>query len=204
MNRLLAAVLVLGVAGGASAGEASGNHTGWYVGGALGAIDLDVDVGTGSALEGSSPVIEAFGGYNFFDMFGVELSYASSTDSNSKRDLSSGFGSLQLTPKLIIPIADRFRLYAKAGLAVSVYILEDESLPSFADETMDWSGTGGVVGLGAEFSVTDMVNNRAASDYSKVSMDPVDKTYYNGTTTVILDDIDVTSSQLTVGAYVQF
>ena len=49
-----------------------------------------------------------------------------------------------------------------------------------------------------------MVNIRAAYDYSKVSMDPVDKTYYNGTTTVILDDIDVTSSQLTVGAYVQF
>ena len=143
-----------------------------YIGGKLGQSWLDDSCAVGSPCSDDSMGGGVYGGYNFTDMFGVELGY------DIIGDFKSNFGdtganvvddklkALTLAPKLNIPVGD-FDLYGKLGGAWVDYDDKDDVALLAA--------------LGAEYKLTDSLAARL--EYQRI----------NNITDSFIDSLDANS-----------
>jgi len=163
-----AAVLVLGGLVAASAAPAQG----FYIGGSVGQSDYDdnnaiPDLITSGSVDGSDTGFKIFGGYQFNQHFGLELSWVDL----GKAGYSGRFGALNVTGGSvetsglnfsavgILPLGSNFALFGKVGFFAW------ESNASDVTGGLPFSGTedGSDVsyGIGASFNFTKNLSMRA-------------------------------------------
>ncbi|MEL4294412.1 porin family protein [Shewanella xiamenensis] len=175
----LLAVLVAGQA------VAAADTTGFYVGGALNRVTVDVlddgETGTGFGV---------YGGYNFNEWFGLEANLFATGDLGDK-DVDISAGALTFTPKFTMQINDMFSAYAKVGVASMAMNIDGFGF----DE--DFTGYGWTYGVGINAAVTEHLNVRLSYDVTSGDLD-ADHNYLN------VKDIDTDIKQLAIGVHYQF
>lgn len=169
------------------AGQASAaaDTTGFYVGGALNRVAVDVvddsDTGTGFGV---------YGGYNFNEWFGLEANLFATADLGD-RDTDVTAGALTFAPKFTLQINDMFSAYAKVGVASMAMNFDGFGF----DE--DFTGFGWTYGVGINAAVTERLNVRFSYDVTTGDLD-ADHSYLN------MKDIDTDMKQLAIGVHYQF
>ncbi len=162
-KKLLPAALLLTSVSSFSSGS---DNTGFYLGGIIGQSSIDENSTQYNYGENgfSAGVVL---GYHISDNFGIDgMIYHTSYDSLVSNIVSA-------SPKYTFRVSDNVSLYAKAGLAYAI---------AFSGETKDsewccWdtiSGLGPVVGIGANFAVSQKTNLRLSYDYHNINMEDSD------------------------------
>ncbi|WP_299793226.1 porin family protein [uncultured Shewanella sp.] len=163
---------------------AANDHTGFYVGGSLGQLELKAKGSeTGFGLG-------AYGGYNFNEWFGLEANLFVSGDLGD-RYTDIGAGTFAFTPKFTYQIDDTYSVYGKVGIASMAVVTKDGF---YGNE--DFSGFGWAYGVGVNASVTENLNIRLGYD---VVTGELDSEYYNGA-----QNIDTDISNFALGMHYQF
>ena len=194
----------------AFAASSTKEHTGWYVGGGLGYFDVNAKEKVSRPLlvddQASTASIEVYGGYNFTEYFGLEISLIDSGDVAENSGYDAYFLPIMFTPKFTWQINDTVSLYGKLGLTLGTYIMQDDAF--WSDDNIVWSGIGGVAGIGTNISLTRLLNLRISYDYTQTRMrsdtDDIGYFRYGYLFFMPVEDIDVKSSRFSAGVYVQF
>lgn len=167
--------------------SAATDTTGFYVGGALNKVTVDVldesESGTGFGV---------YGGYNFNEWFGLEANLFATGDLGD-RDVDIGAGALSFTPKFTAQINDIFSAYAKVGIASMAMNVDGYVSGYHVDE--DFTGFGWTYGVGVNAAVTEHLNIRVSYD---VTTGDLEADRHNSI------DIDTDIKQFAVGMHYQF
>lgn len=186
------------------------DHTGWYVGGALGANKSEFEVDDFSFSEDTFGH-QVYGGYNFNQWFGIEASFFLSGDvsDNESGVRDAYFSSLSIAPKVTIPISPQFSFFAKIGLTQLAYTEEysrryydyyDDDWYDYYDRRQSWTDQVTSYTAGVEWSITNHLKLRAMYDYVSGTIEEDDYDYYD----FYLDELDVTLKTFSIGAHYQF
>ncbi|CAA0105605.1 Uncharacterised protein [BD1-7 clade bacterium] len=186
------------------------DRTGWYVGGNLGFmnIDLNPDKAGSRSLEGSSISVGPYGGYNVNEWFGIEFAGQVGPLAGDTDGFEDGSAlTLTVAPKFTYQASDLVGLFVKTGIAVLNYSASPKGVISsngvLEDESVAWNGVGYTVGAGIQFSVAKDVYVRATYDYSSANLSSNDKIISDGDIYKLVD-LDATYSEFKVGAHYQF
>ncbi|NMH67165.1 porin family protein [Shewanella salipaludis] len=188
MKNLSIATLALLTLFATTQAAAETDKTGFYVGGAINNIKLDV---VDSNFDEAGIGFGVYAGYNFNEWFGLESNLFVSGDLGDNHS-DIGAGALTLTPKLTLQFNDVFSGYVKAGLA-SMAVVEEVS----GEGDVDFSGIGWAYGLGFNAAVTEQLNIRLSYDITRGDLDS-DDFYFDA------DNIDMKISQFALGMHYQF
>lgn len=186
------------------------DHTGWHIGGALGASKSELEVDNFSFNEDTFGN-QVYGGYNFNQWFGIEASFFLSGDvsDNEPGIRDAYFSSLSIAPKVTIPISPQFSFFAKIGLTQLAYTEEysgryydyyDDDWYDYYDRRQSWTDQVTSYTAGVEWSITDHLKLRAMYDYVSGTIEEDDYDYYD----FYLDELDVTLKTFSIGAHYQF
>ncbi|BCD97214.1 porin family protein [Marinagarivorans cellulosilyticus] len=175
--------------------------TGWYVGGKLSQVDLELQYRSMDPLEFDGPMLEARGGFRFSPYFALEstLGLTPSGSTNSDYIDDSALLKFSTAAKLIAPVSDKVQLYANAGLALLSFAYETRDNYSYNDDTESYVGNCFLLGLGVEFEVAPHLILHVAYDSITGELEHSDDDYYNSNV-----DLDATFSQIGVGLHYQF
>ena len=167
-SKAKAGLAILGLASAVTFGSpAIAQDMGFYIGGALGQSSVDIDCAGTTSCDDKDSTWKILGGYQFNRNFALEFGYADlgAASASTPSFFLPGFGTVpaanlkieatvfELLAVGILPIADRFSLYGKAGLARS----ETETSVNFANglsRSESDSGTSLTFGGGVRFDVT--------------------------------------------------
>ncbi|MFA0134319.1 outer membrane beta-barrel protein [Vibrio splendidus] len=153
---------------GASVGQAKFDSANFSIDSASGSNNTSLTLDDDSSLAG-----KIYGGYQFNRYIALEGSIGGydALDGDSVTVGDMKFAAIQ--PKVILPINDRFNLFAKAGVAyfnaefkVSNSFVGAAGHLTFSDTTMT-----GMYGLGADFLLTDNLRIEATWDYMKPDLE---------------------------------
>lgn len=186
------------------------DHTGWYIGGALGANKSEFEVDDFSFSEDTFGH-QVYGGYNFNQWFGIEASFFLSGDvsDNESGVRDAYFSSISIAPKVTIPISPQFSFFAKIGLTQLAYTEEysrryydyyDDDWYDYYDRRQSWTDQVTSYTAGVEWSITNHLKLRAMYDYVSGTIEEDDYDYYD----FYLDELDVTLKTFSIGAHYQF
>lgn len=186
------------------------DHSGWYVGGAIGSSKTQLEISNFSNSENIESH-QVYGGYNFNQWFGVESNFFISGDvsDNQPGVRNAYFTGLSLTPKISIQATSHLVFFAKAGIAGLAYTEEysrrynedyyyDNGYRYRKDQS--WSDHVSTYSAGAEWSMTNKLKLRIIYDYLSGSIEEDDSDYYYD----YADKIDVTLKNISFGAHYQF
>lgn len=186
------------------------DHTGWYIGGALGANKSEFEVDGFSSSEDTLGH-QVYGGYNFNQWFGIEASFFLSGDvsDNTEGLRDAYFSSLSIAPKVTIPLSPKFNLFAKIGLTQLAYTEQysrryydyyyDDDWYDY-DRRQSWTDQVVSYTIGAEWSITNNLKIRAMYDYTSGTIEEDDYDYYD----YHIDEFDATLKTFSVGVHYQF
>ena len=183
--------------------------TGWYVGGQLSQMDLELQYRNEDPHKFDAPMLEARGGFRFSPYFAVEstlgLTVGGSTNNSSIDD--AALLKFSTAAKLIAPVSDRVQLYANAGLALLSYAYEERGSYYYngyysnrQDDTESYVGNCFLLGFGVEFEVAPHLILHVAYDSITGELEYSDDDYYYSSNV----DLDATFSQIGVGLHYQF
>ncbi|NAZ45431.1 outer membrane beta-barrel protein [Vibrio toranzoniae] len=153
---------------GASVGQANFDSANFSVDSTYGSNKTPLKLEDDSSLAG-----KIYGGYQFNRYIALEGSIGGydALDGGSVTVGDMKFAAIQ--PKVILPVNDRFNLFAKAGVAyfnaefkVSNSFVGATGHSTFSDTTMT-----GMYGLGADFSLTENLRIEATWDYMKPDLE---------------------------------
>ena len=153
---------------GASIGQASFGNANFSVDSTFGSSSASLKLEDDSSLAG-----KIYGGYQFNRYFALEgaIGGYDALDGQSVTVGDMKFAAIQ--PKVILPINDRFNLFAKAG--VSYFNAEFNVSNSFVGasgySTFSDTAVTGMYGLGADVSLTDNLRIEATWDYMKPELE---------------------------------
>lgn len=167
------------------------DDAGFYVGAGLGQSSVKVDIVEGADFDASSTAFKLFGGYQFFKYLGVELEYIDAGDADDSWSYDSGtfterlkatigFSGFNTSAVGILPIGEKFNLFAKLGF---IYWDADLKLQytytdikgSFSESERDSdSGTDFSWGIGGTFKITPNLGVRA--EYQDFDIAEADRT----------------------------
>ncbi|MEZ8156874.1 MULTISPECIES: outer membrane beta-barrel protein [Vibrio] len=157
---------------------ASAVHANPYIGASVGqanfeSADFSVDSPLGSSIssleldDDSSLAGKIYGGYQFNRYIALEGSIGGydALDSGSVTVGDMKFAAIQ--PKVILPINDRFNLFAKAGVAYfnAEFKVSNSFVGAAGHSTLSDTTVAAIYGLGADFSLTDNLRIEATWDY---------------------------------------
>lgn len=163
-----AALAILGLASAVTfTGPALAQDMGFYIGGALGQSSVDLDCTGTTSCDDKDSTWKILGGYQFNRNFALEFGYADlgAATASTPAFFLPGFGIVpaanlkieatvfELLAVGILPIANRFSLYGKAGL----FRAETDTSVSFANgisESESDSATNLTFGAGVRFDLT--------------------------------------------------
>lgn len=164
------------------------DHTGFYVGGAINQVTLDIS-DSGESDSESATGFGAYGGYNFNEWFGLEANLFLTTGlGDSEFDVAAG--ALTFAPKFTLQFNETFSGYAKVGLSSMAVVVDS----AFDDVT--FSGVGFTYGVGLNASVSKHLNLRLSYDVTTGDLDSDDYDW--------IDNIDTDIKQLALGLHYQF
>lgn len=213
VNVVSALALVMAVS---SVSAAPIDHVGGFVGGALGGVKFIGDFNSSMATtnrydidrfserENKAGTINAYGGYHFNRYLGIEGSLLISGDLSESTSYDAGYSEIAVTPKLTIPIGERFVFFIKAGLAAASYVEIYDRVPYFADDEFSWGGVGLTAGLGMQVAVMEQLHLRFSFDHTKVALKPSDDIAYDGVSFFSVADIDAKINRSSIGIHYQF
>lgn len=148
------AVPSIGMAQGTGAGDA-----GWYIGGALGQSKADgfCDiVGPGGSCDDKDTTWRVFGGYQVNKNFALEFGYSQLgeiTAQDSTGRIALDATAFEFTVLGILPVADKFSIYGRAGL----YMADTElaaTVVGLGSVTVSESNTDLTFGFGVRYDFT--------------------------------------------------
>lgn len=135
----------------------------FYVGGGIGESYVEEDnVLPGEDFEGEDFAFKVFGGYRFHKNFSVELAYldfGKPDDNILGIDVETELYAVVLSGVGILPLSDRFELFAKLGVAHWDGKAKAEVAGLTARD--DENGNKLAYGVGASFAITDQFAIRA-------------------------------------------
>lgn len=134
---------------------------GLYAGVSLGYANIDPPSTFGSAKDDSDTVVGGIAGYQFNDMFGVEVQYTGAgkfrtATASGKADM------LSLSGVATLPLSDAFGLYGKLGIA--------EAYGNGTGTARDEDRTAATFGLGMKYSLSRNFDARLGWDRYKASL----------------------------------
>ncbi|MCE9687983.1 porin family protein [Shewanella sp. AS16] len=171
---------------GMAAAHAETDKTGFYVGGSLGQMQVELNHGD---FDESGVGFGVYGGYHFNEWFGLESHLFVSGDLDVG-NVGVAAASWTFAPKLSYQINDTLSVYAKAGAALMAVVFDS----AFSDQ--DFSGQGWTYGVGINAAVTEHLNLRLGYDIIKGDMDS--KKGWR------VKDLDTEISAVTAGLHYQF
>lgn len=155
---------------GASIGQASFDK-------ASGSVDSSLVSGSSSLelQDDSSLAGKLYAGYQFNEYFALEGSLGGYDALDGDLVTVGDMKFFAIQPKVIVPVGERFNLFAKAGLSyfnaefkASNAIVGSTGYTTFSDTALS-----GMYGLGAEFALTDNLHLEASWDYMKPELEVV-------------------------------
>ena len=175
--------------------------TGWYVGGKLSQVNLELKDGYSDPLDFDGPMLEARGGFRFSPYFALESTVGLTPNGSTNSDYVDDSALLKFSTaaKLIAPVSDKVQLYANAGLALLSFAYEPRDSYNYNDDTESYVGNCFLLGLGVEFEVAPHLILHVAYDSITGELEHSDDDYYNN-----YADLDATYSQIGVGLHYQF
>ena len=129
---------------------------GFYLGGNIGSANLDT-----GGFDKSKFGAGIYGGYSFSETWGIESTIFASSNLADEGTITAS--ALTLAPTLRYNFSNDASVFVKAGVARGVASVK------FNGSDRDFSGTGFIWGLGADYSMTDNLNLRLS--YETVSAD---------------------------------
>lgn len=139
---------------------------GWYLGGALGQAYVDENI-EGLQFTADSTAFRVFGGYNFNETIGLEVSYLdlgtfrdSFDVAGETVDVSANADGFSLAAVGTLPLSQRFSLQGKAGL----FFWDGQSTVAGITEN-DPSDQNAFVGLGLAYDLSDKARLNLGVDY---------------------------------------
>lgn len=163
---------------------ASGVQASPYIGVSVGSANVQIDdakltLGQGGVLNVDTDKLDMdksrltgglYGGYQFNPYFALEATLGGVDAIDGKYFTLEHMDYLSLAPKVSLPIGDRFNLFAKWGLA---YYAADLSIniPYYGNISERESNISGIVGLGAQYQVSDRFALRASWDYLRPELE---------------------------------
>ncbi|WP_051686478.1 MULTISPECIES: outer membrane beta-barrel protein [Vibrio] len=157
-----------------------------YVGGSIGQAKFDhANASLNSAIMSGSEALEMqddsslagkiYAGYQFNQYFALEGAIGGYDALDGDIVTVGDMKFVAFQPKAILPLTDRFSLYAKAGIAyfnaefkVSNSVVGASGYTTMSDTTMT-----GIYGIGAEFALTDNLHLEATWDYMNPELEVV-------------------------------
>ena len=180
---------VVAVCIGVSPGFAESDNTGWFVGGTIGVGQADFSGEDNVPVFGDNEVSGIlsgpFGGYNVNQWFGIDAQFL--VGSYDEADV----GVLSVKPRVNFPISEGFSLFARGGLATTVFGEDDND-----DEL--FGGIAPTIGFGARVDVVHNVKINFAVDYSAAELEYQEDSRRDGT------DVDTDHVVGSVSVYYQF
>lgn len=147
---------------------------GWYAGVGLGGASVDIESSPGLTYDDTDLTGKVFGGYRFNRGLAVEATYADLGRFEMNERIGTAFANtvleieaLSIVVMGILPLNDRFELFAKAGVA-SWSMDETYTSNVFMDENNSYSGTEPVAGIGANFNVKRFTFSIQAERYKDI------------------------------------
>ena len=154
------------------------DDAGFYVGAGLGQSSVKIDIVEGADFDASSTAFKLLGGYQFFKYMGVELEYIDAGDADDSWTFDSGTFTEQLKATIgfsgfntsavgILPIGEKFNLFAKLGFIYWDAVLKlrytySDIKGSVVEREHDSdSGTDFSWGIGGTFKITPNLGVRA-------------------------------------------
>lgn len=124
---------------------AMADDAGFYVGAGIGDFSVEVD-----GFDGSDTGYKVFGGYQFMRFFAVELEYI---DGGTVEDggLEIDVSGFNLSAMGILPVGERFSLFAKLGMIA--WDADAPGIGSDSGEDLSW-------GIGGGYAFTDQFGMR--------------------------------------------
>lgn len=177
---------------------AATEHTGFYVGGGISNVDMDIKYVDESL---SATGFTLYAGYHINEWFGIEGAVTAATDlGDDDSDLT--VAAFSVGPKFSYIVNDKVSVFGKVALA-SVAL--DDGYTHYGDDDWDdeadFSGLGYSLGTGVHFAVTEHLNIRLAYEYINAELDNNTRYYADA---AYFSDIDTELSVLSLGLHYQF
>ena len=185
-----------------NAEENTSDTSGWFIGGLVGHGSVEIKSINHTNDQDQVTTLGAYGGYNFSERFGLEASLFGTGElaDNQSNLVSAHLALLTVTPKFTYKINPSFSLIAKGGIAHLIYEEEYNNYILYErDYDQTWSGSGGVIGLGARFTFTQNMVFRISYDRIIATLDVDEEQYYTYS-----PDVDIDLEQIAIGIHYQF
>ena len=182
--------------------ESEQDRSDWYVGGMVGHGSVEIKSITHTNDQDNVTMVGAYGGYIFNDWFTLEVGLFSTGElaDNQANLLEAGLSALTVTPKFTYEVSDTISFYGKAGIAHMRYEEEYNNYILYQrDYDQTWSGTGGLLGIGVQFSFENGIAVRLNYDRIMGSLDGIDEQYYS-----YAPDVDIDLEQLSISMHYHF
>ncbi|MDH5573252.1 MAG: porin family protein [Gammaproteobacteria bacterium] len=185
-----------------NAEEATADTSGWFIGGMAGHGSVEIKSVTHTNDKNGVSTLGVYGGYRFGERFSLEAALFGTGElaDNQAHLTSAQLGLLTVTPKFTYKINSSFALTVKGGIAHLIYEEEyDNYILYERDYDQSWSGSGGVIGLGAQFSFSQNILFRINYDRIIATLDVDKEQYYTYS-----PDVDIDLEQISIGVHYQF
>ncbi|HKQ14402.1 MAG TPA: porin family protein [Steroidobacteraceae bacterium] len=170
----LTVVAALGLMAATTIAQAD-TQPGFYAGVGLGMSKVGADELDGTGFDDSDTGFKIFGGYDFNQNFGVEVSYfdlgEGSIDGGSA-SASVGVTGLSASAVGRIPVSEMFALYGKIGYASYDIDLDFNNVPGFGSGHLSDSDSDLIYGIGGALSFGG--NFEARLEYEALNVDEAD------------------------------
>lgn len=157
-----------------------------YIGASIGQATFDNASGSmdSSLVSGSAPLElqddsslagKLYAGYQFNEYFALEGSLGGYDALDGDLVTVGDMKFLAIQPKVILPVGERFNLFAKAGVSYfnAEFKASNSILGSAGYTTLSDTAFAGMYGLGAEFALTDNLHLEASWDYMNPELEVV-------------------------------
>jgi OmpA-OmpF porin, OOP family len=164
----------LGLMAATTAAQAADTQPGFYVGAGIGSTKVGDDGFDGTGIDDSDTGFKVFGGYDFNQNFGVEVSYVDfgeASISEAGDSLSVGVSALTASAVGRLPVSDMFTVFGKLGFA-SYDIDVDFNIAGFGSGSGSDSDSDLMYGVGGALSFGG--NFEARLEYEAINVDDGD------------------------------
>lgn len=157
-----------------------------YIGASIGQATFDNASGSmdSSLVSGSAPLElqddsslagKLYAGYQFNEYFALEGSLGGYDALDGDLVTVGDMKFLAIQPKVILPVGERFSVFAKAGVSYfnAEFKASNSILGSAGYTTLSDTAFAGMYGLGAEFALTDNLHLEASWDYMNPELEVV-------------------------------
>jgi len=157
-----------------------------YIGASIGQATFDNASGSmdSSLVSGSAPLElqddsslagKLYAGYQFNEYFALEGSLGGYDALDGDLVTVGDMMFFAIQPKVILPVGERFNLFAKAGLSYfnAEFKASNSIVGSTGYTTLSDTAFAGMYGLGAEFALTDNLHLEASWDYMNPELEVV-------------------------------